>query len=106
MEYMDRQRLMPLVQFWLVVDGFRNPLEDDGPEGEQLPLQLPPWTDSDRLDLAQIDAAYLSRPELKVPGSSKKIIREFLQAGKTATPEQYYRARREILRAQSAVLEE
>lgn len=106
MEYMDRQRLMPLVQFWLVVDGFRNPLEDDGPEGEQLPLQLPPWTSSDRLDLAQIDAAYLSQPELKVPVSSKKIIREFLQAGKAATPEQYYRARREILRAQSAVLEE
>jgi sorting nexin-25 len=106
MEYMDRQRLMPLVQFWLVVDGFRNPLEDDGPEGEQLPLQLPPWTESDRLDLAQIDAAYLRRPELKVPESSKLIIQEFLKAGKRATPEQYYRARREILRAQSAVLEE
>ncbi|KAK4128437.1 hypothetical protein N657DRAFT_629545 [Parathielavia appendiculata] len=106
MEYMDRQRLMPMVQFWLVVDGFRNPLEDDGPEGEQLPLQLPPWTESDRLDLAQIDAAYLSRPELKVPASSKRIIQEFLKEGKRATPEQYYRARREILRAQSAVLEE
>ncbi|KAK3384493.1 PXA domain-containing protein [Lasiosphaeria ovina] len=106
MEFMDRQRLMPLVQFWLVVDGFRNPLEDDGPEGEQLPLQLPPWTDSDRLDLAQIDAAYLSQPELKVPSSSKRIIQEFLKAGRDATPEQYYRARREILRAQSAVLEE
>ncbi|KAK4099827.1 hypothetical protein N658DRAFT_474592 [Parathielavia hyrcaniae] len=106
MEYMDRQRLMPMVQFWLVVDGFRNPLEDDGPEGEQLPLQLPPWTESDRLDLAQINAAYLSRPELKVPDSPKRIIQEFLKAGRRATPEQYYRARREILRAQSAVLEE
>lgn len=106
MEYMDRQRLMPLVQFWLVVDGFRNPLEDDGPEGEQLPLQLPPWTDSDRLDLAQIDATYLSEPKLKVPESSKRTIQEFLKAGRKATPEQYYRARRAILRAQSAVLEE
>ncbi|KAB5566771.1 PXA domain-containing protein [Coniochaeta sp. 2T2.1] len=106
MEYMDRQRLLPLVQFWLVVDGFRNPLEDDGPEGEQLPLQLPPWTDSDRLDLAQIDAAYMSRPELKVPDSSKRTVQEFLQAGREATPEQYYRARRAILRAQSATLDE
>ncbi|KAL2162031.1 hypothetical protein VTH06DRAFT_7816 [Thermothelomyces fergusii] len=106
MEYMDRQRLMPLVQFWLVVDGFRNPLEDDGPEGEELPLQLPPWTESDRLDLAQIDAAYLGRPELNVPASSKTVVQEFLRAGKRATPEQYYRARRAILRAQSAVLEE
>ncbi|OIW25302.1 hypothetical protein CONLIGDRAFT_636364 [Coniochaeta ligniaria NRRL 30616] len=106
MEYMDRQRLLPLVQFWLVVDGFRNPLEDDGPEGEQLPLQLPPWTDSDRLDLAQIDAAYMSRPELKVPDSSKRTVQEFLGAGNQATPEQYYRARRAILRAQSAILDE
>lgn len=106
MEYMDRQRLLPLVQFWLVVDGFRNPLEDDGPEGEQLPLQLPPWTDSDRLDLAQIDAAYMSRPELKVPDASKRTVQEFLRAGRKATPEQYYRARRAILRAQSAVLDE
>lgn len=105
MEYMDRQRLLPLVQFWLVVDGFRNPLEDDGPEGEQLPLQLPPWAESDRLDLAQIDAAYLSSPELKVPDSSKRIVQEFLRSGKKASPEQYYRARREILRAQSAILE-
>lgn len=106
MEYMDRQRLMPLVQFWLVVDGFRNPLEDDGPEDEQLPSTLPPWTDSDRADLAQIDQAYLSRPELKVPVSSRKAIHEFLSTGKQATPEQYYRARRGVLTAQSVVLEE
>ena len=106
MEYMDRQRMMPLVQFWLVVDGFRNPLEDDGPEDEQLPSQLSPWTDSDRTDLAQIDQAYLSKPELRVPDSSRKAIRTFLQAGKKATPEQYHQARRAVLRAQSVVLEE
>ncbi|KAK9415274.1 putative PXA domain-containing protein [Seiridium unicorne] len=106
MEYMDRQRMMPLVQFWLVVDGFRNPLEDDGPENEQMPSTLPPWTDSDRMDLAQIDQAYLSKPELKVPESSRKAIRNFLEAGKGATPEQYFKARRAVLRAQSVVLEE
>ncbi|KAH6647693.1 PXA domain-containing protein [Truncatella angustata] len=106
MEYMDRQRMMPLVQFWLVVDGFRNPLEDDGPESEQLPSTLPPWTDSDRMDLAQIDQAYMSRPELKVPDSSKKAIRNFLESGRKATPEQYFKARRAVLRAQSTVLEE
>lgn len=106
MEYMDRQKMMPLVQFWLVVDGFRNPLEDDGPENEQLPSTLPPWTDSDRLDLAQIDQAYLSKPGLRVPDSSRKAIRDFLHAGKNATPEQYFRARRAVLRAQSTVLEE
>ncbi|RSL84468.1 hypothetical protein CEP51_003883 [Fusarium floridanum] len=106
MEYMDRQHLMPLVQFWLVVDGFRNPLEDDGQDDEQLPSTLPMWTDSDRQDLQQIEQAYLSKAELKVSGSSKKEVREFIKAGKSATAAQYYKARRAILRAQSAVLEE
>ncbi|KAJ9151307.1 Intermediate filament protein [Pleurostoma richardsiae] len=106
MEYMDRQRLLTLVQFWLVVDGFRNPLEDEAIGDEQLPLSLPPWTDSDRLDLAQIEQAYLSKPEIKISESSRRAVREFLEAGKAATPEQYYIARRAILRAQSAVLDE
>lgn len=106
MEYMDRQNLMSMVQFWLVVDGFRNPLEDDGQEDEQLPPTLPMWTDSDRLDLIQIEQAYLSKRELKVPDSSKAEVKDFLKAGKTATPAQYYNARRAILKAQSAVLEE
>lgn len=107
MEYMDRMRLMSLVQFWLVVDGFRNPLEEEGHDDhDHLPLTLPPWTDSDRLDLAQIEQAYLSKPELKVPPASKRTVREFLEAGRAATPEQYYRARKAILRAQHAVLEE
>ncbi|KAK7403263.1 tRNA (guanine-N(7)-)-methyltransferase (tRNA(m7G46)-methyltransferase) [Neonectria punicea] len=106
MEYMDRQRLMPLVQFWLVVDGFRNPLEEDGQDDEQLPSTLPMWTESDRLDLQQIDQAYLSKPELKISVSSTIEVKEFLKAGKAATPAQYYRARRSILRAQSTVLEE
>ncbi|QPC72386.1 hypothetical protein HYE68_003138 [Fusarium pseudograminearum] len=105
MEYMDRQNLMPLVQFWLVVDGFRNPLEEDGHDDE-LPSTLPMWTDSDRQDLQQINQAYLSRSELKVPDHSKNEVKEFIKAGKTATPMQYYRARQAILKAQSAVLEE
>ncbi|OBS19802.1 hypothetical protein FPOA_11526 [Fusarium poae] len=105
MEYMDRQNLMPLVQFWLVVDGFRNPLEEDGPDDE-LPSTLPMWTDADRQDLQQINQAYLSRSELKVPDHSKNEVKAFIKAGKTATPMQYHRARQAILKAQSAVLEE
>ena len=105
MEYMDRQRLLPMVQFWLVVDGFRNPLEEDGPENdnEPVPSNLPRWTDSDRLDLAQIDQAYLSKKELGISQKTRITVREFLKAGQSATPEQYYRARRAIMRAQSAV---
>lgn len=105
MEYMDRQQLMSLVQFWLVVDGFRNPLEDDVQDDEQLPSTLPMWSESDRVDLQQIYRAYLSKPELNVPEPAKSDVREFLKAGEAATPEQYYRARRSILRAQNAVLE-
>jgi len=106
MEYMDRLHLMPLVQFWLVVDGFRNPLEDDTAEDDTLPSNLSPWTESDRVDLAQIDQAYLSRPELKVAPSARQPIREFLDAGKSATAAQYYKARRAVLKIQSSVLED
>ncbi|CAJ2505316.1 Uu.00g127100.m01.CDS01 [Anthostomella pinea] len=106
MEYMDRQRLMPLVQFWLVVDGFRNPLEDATADDDQLPTTLSPWTDSDRADLAQIDQAYLSRPELRVPVAARQAIREFLSAGRQASPAQYHVARRAVLKVQSNVLED
>ncbi|KAI1499512.1 PXA domain-containing protein [Biscogniauxia marginata] len=105
MEYMDRQNLMSLVQFWLVVDGFRNPLEDDAAEDEHASSSLSPWAESDRADLAQIDQAYLSRPELRVPAGTRQVIREFLDAGKGATPMQYHKARRAVLKAQSVVLD-
>lgn len=109
MEYMDRQRLMSLVQFWLVVDGFRNPLEDDGQEedeGDEASSNLPMWSPSDRADLQQIHHAYLSKPELKVPEPTRSEVRRFLQAGDSATPAQYHKARQSILKAQSTVLEE
>jgi sorting nexin-25 len=107
MEYMDRQHLMPLIQFWIVVDGFRNPLEhDDLVEDEEvIPSNLPDWTESDREDLAQINEAYLSRPELKISESSKQAVKSFLKAGKSATPQQYFTARRAVLRAQTSALE-
>ena len=105
MEYMDRQNLMPMVQFWIVVDGFRNPLEDDFAEDDDIPTTLAPWTDADRTDLAQINEAYLSKSELRVPESSRQLVKDFLKAGKEATPRQYFLARRAILRAQTSALE-
>ncbi|KAM3515032.1 hypothetical protein MY11210_001270 [Beauveria gryllotalpidicola] len=105
MEFMDRQKMMTLVQFWLVVDGIRNPLEDDGPDNEALSSNLPMWTNSDRLDVRQIQQAYLSKSELNVPESSQTNVKEFLQAGKAATPAQYSKARRSILQVQSMALE-
>ena len=105
MEYMDRQKLMPMVQFWIVVDGFRNPLEDDVAEDDEIPTTIAPWTEADRNDLAQINEAYLSKPELKVPDKSKRLVQDFLKAGKDASPQQYFLARRAILRAQTSALE-
>ncbi|KAL4896372.1 PXA domain-containing protein [Aspergillus ambiguus] len=104
MEFMDRQQLMSLVQFWIVVDGFRNPLEDDFGD-ESSPSSLS-WTTTDRNDIALISETYLAKPELKVTDESRRTVKAFLTAGKRATPEQYRKARTVILSTQSAVLEE
>ncbi|GES65140.1 intermediate filament [Aspergillus terreus] len=104
MEFMDRQQLMSLVQFWIVVDGFRNPLEDDF--GDETSPSSTAWTTTDRNDIALISETYLAKPELKVADESRRAVKAFLAAGKRATPEQYRKARTVILTTQSAVLEE
>ena len=105
MEYMDRQKLMTLVQFWIVVNGFRDPLEDV-PDESSIPDSQGQWTSSDRLDIAQIYETYLIRPELRIPKANQNIVRSFLDAGNEAVPEQYGKARSALLRAQRSVLEE
>lgn len=104
MEYMDRQKLMYLVQFWIVVDGLRSPLEDDF--GEEAAANSSSWSVSDRNDIALISETYLSKPELKVDDGGKRTVAEFLSAGKSATDEQYRKARTVVLTTQSTVLEE
>ena len=104
MEFMDRQRCMTMVQFWIVVDGLRNPLESDLHSDDPFTGTQAQWTDSDRLDLAQINEAYLLKPELKVPQESKDAVQAFLKAGMGATVSQYLRARTAILNAQAATL--
>ena len=105
MEYMDRLNMMPLIQFWIVVDGFRNPLEDDFGDDATAADSLS-WTETDRTDIAQINESYMSRPELKVPDEMREAIRDFLRARRNATPTQYRRARTAILSTQSAILDE
>ncbi len=106
MEYMDRQRLMTLVQFWIVVDGFRNPLEDDLLSDGSFSASRPLWTEADRADIAQIYEAYLSKTELMVSEESRDVVRSFLKTGQDATVSQYRQARSIILLAQSAVLQQ
>ena len=93
-----------MVQFWIVVDGFRNPLESDMHSEDPFSSNQAEWTESDRLDLAQINEAYLSKPELKVPEESKSAVQNFLRAGAGATMPQYLRARTAVLNAQAATL--
>jgi len=104
MEFMDRQNKMTLVQFWVVVDGFRNPLEDDF--GDERSAATITWTVTDRLDIAQIAETYVMKDELKVPKEFQDAVQDFLQAGRKATAEQYRGARVAILASQSAALEE
>lgn len=99
MEYMDRQHRLPLVQFWLVVDGMRNPLEDDE-------AAIVKWSSSDRNDLAQIYDVYLNASELKIAERTKADVREFLDAGSKASTVGYKRARAAVLKAQTEVQEE
>ncbi|KAI9847744.1 MAG: Intermediate filament protein [Thelocarpon superellum] len=104
MEFMDRQRLMNVVQFWIVVDGFRNPLEDHVMDDDESPATLTTWTESDRTDLAQINQAYLSKPELHVTEQARGAVSSFLRTGAQATPLQYQKARQAILGAQNDAL--
>ena len=106
MEYMDRQKRTSLVQFWVVVDGFRNPLEDDFGEERIASASAETWTDADRTDIAQISETYMSKVELSVSDEARAAIRSFLVAGRRATQLQYRAARTAILSAQSAVLDE
>lgn len=103
---MDRQNRLSLVQFWLVVDGLRDPLEDDIDEDDDQSTALTNWTESDRNDIAQIYEAYFSKPELCLPEKTRDEVRAFLKAGPRETPSQYHKARAAILRTQTAVLED
>jgi sorting nexin-25 len=106
MEFMDQAELMRLVQFWIVVDGIRNPLEVDTEEPPEHVSSFSAWTDSDRTDLAQIHEAYLSKPELKILPEARKAVAEFLKAGRSATPLQYHNARRLLMEAQTAAYDQ
>lgn len=106
MEFMDRHRLMSFVQFWIVVDGFRNPLEEDLQTEDPFSVSQTHWTETDRADIAHINEAYLSKTELNVSEESREVVRAFLKAGPGASMSQYLRARTVVLKAQSGVLRE
>lgn len=102
---MDRRKRIALVQFWMLVDGIRNPLESDPDENEFVVPTQTNWSSTERNDIAQIYDTYLSLPELQISETSKTAIKTFLRAGRNALPSQYMQARGAILRAQTATYE-
>lgn len=105
MEFMDRRQQMTAVQFWLVVEGLRNPLEDAPADDDRSETGVLAWTDTDRDDLEQLNQAYLCKPELHLPKDIRDAVQLFFSQGPNATPAQHYKARRAILKAQICVLE-
>lgn len=98
MEYMDRQRLMILVQFYIVVDGFRGPLEGDHDD-----VNLAIASDPDRMDISQMYDGYLSKQELQTDDEAMQAVKSYLKAGRDASAQQYVEARRAVLRTQTQV---
>ncbi|KAK3114548.1 tRNA (guanine-N(7)-)-methyltransferase (tRNA(m7G46)-methyltransferase) [Teratosphaeriaceae sp. CCFEE 6253] len=102
MEYMDRARLTRLVQFYLVVDGFRAPLEGDVGDGNADATSISGVADElERMDIAGMYEAYLCQPELRTAESALEDVREYLKGGEGGG--RYAVARRAVLRTQTRV---
>ena len=103
MEYMDRHKVMTLVQFWVVVDGMRNPLENKTIGVAAQPSEARGWSQTDRQDIFQISQAYIGKLELNVDSTVQRVVRAFLASGNKATWEQYVSARQALLSVQDDV---
>ncbi|KAK9236830.1 PXA domain-containing protein [Lipomyces kononenkoae] len=108
MEFMDRQRRTVLLQFYLVVNGFKNPLEEDNDDSDGDSESTVTWSTSatwssaDKDDINQIYDSYFNDPLIDVPQAYKDDVKKFLE-NPDSTPNDYRRARRSILRAQRQV---
>src|SRR5208282_554437 len=100
MEFMDRRGRMRLVQFWLLVNNIKDPLEDA--DSDPLP-QHSTWTQNDIEDLSAILNGYFSDSSLDVDSPLKNDLTTFLQDPANATMEQYQRARKAILITQQSI---
>jgi len=100
MEFMDRRGRMRPLQFWLLVNNIKDPLEDA--ESDPLP-QHSSWTQNDIDDLSAIQDGYFTDTALDVDEQLKRDLAVFLSNPAEATVEQYQKARKAILVAQQSV---
>ncbi|CBQ73580.1 conserved hypothetical protein [Sporisorium reilianum SRZ2] len=118
MEFMDRRKRSILVQFWLLVESFKNPLEDAeaDPSTEQEQLNAaanasPPSRaaiENLKEDLRLFDNVYYSASPVKVSRRYIDSARQFLGVSEDAhiTALQVWRVRRDVLHAQKEIYEE
>src|SRR5208282_904912 len=100
MEFMDRRGRMRLVQFWLLVNNIKDPLEDA--DSDPLP-QHSSWTQNNIEDLFAILNGYFSDSTIDVDPPLKNDLATFVNDPSKATTEQYQRARKAILITQQSV---
>lgn len=111
MEFMDRRHRSLLVQFWLTVESFKNPLEsiDSSSSGdEDEPLQGPSSSSTLKEDISMIDDLYFSvtPPHPALSSISKKhidIIRSYAQSEILPGPLEDKKVRRSVMLAQRQV---
>lgn len=111
MEFMDRRHRSLLVQFWLTVESFKNPLEsiDSGSSGdEDEPLQDPSSSSNIQEDISMINDLYFatSPPPPALSSISKKhvdIIRSFASDESSPSLSTVRRVRRSVMLAQRQV---
>ncbi|KAK5167966.1 tRNA (guanine-N(7)-)-methyltransferase (tRNA(m7G46)-methyltransferase) [Saxophila tyrrhenica] len=98
MEYMDRIRMMRLVQFYLVVDGFRGPLEGDNDELDPSIAEEP-----DRMDVGQMYENYLAKAELQTSDEALSAAKTYVKKGGEANAQDYIAGRQAVLQTQTQV---
>ncbi|KII94258.1 hypothetical protein PLICRDRAFT_102369 [Plicaturopsis crispa FD-325 SS-3] len=108
MEFMDRRHRSLLVQFWLTVESFKNPLESiDSGSDEDEPIH-DPSSKTAREDISMINDLYFSAPSPHpaLASISKKYVdavREFAAGELPPSPATERRVRRSVMLAQSQV---
>ncbi|KAH7930927.1 hypothetical protein BV22DRAFT_1027684 [Leucogyrophana mollusca] len=111
MEFMDRRHRSLLVQFWLTVESFKNPLEsiDSSSSGdEDDPIQDPASSNTVKEDISMINDLYfsVSPPHPSLSSISKKYvdnIRSFAREEVEPSSAEERKVRRSVMLAQRQV---
>lgn len=107
---MERRGRSRLVQFWLTIEGLKNPLQAVNPLAGPDDLITEDWTNDATLqeDIAFLAAAYLANPgELNVPQTHMAVIKQVAQQPSTELHgEDARRAKQAVFGAQGAVFEQ